>query len=59
MRRPDLRNDNARGTAGIVGEAGVQRELNSAKFAPHGATISDRRAQSIRLQALGQIGGTL
>lgn len=44
-----------------VGALGVEKSREAgnlgAKFAPHGAAIAQRRAASIRLQALGQIGG--
>ncbi len=58
MRRPNYRNDNAPVVRGAVGETVVQGKLNSA----HGAThcpveIAQRRAASIRMQAIGQIGG--
>lgn len=57
MRRPDLTKNIASGAAGYVGESAVQEKLNKANHAPQGATIAQRRADSIRKQALGQIGG--
>lgn len=40
------------------GKAAVQGELNKANPTPHCASdIAQRRAASIRMQALGQIGG--
>ncbi len=58
MHRPDPIKDKAGMRAGYVGEAEIQRGLNKADFAPHCPTIAQRRADSIRLQALGQqIGG--
>jgi len=39
------------------GEAEVERGIDKANLAPQGATIAQRRADSIRLQAIGQIGG--
>lgn len=59
MRRTDPIKDKAGMRAGVVGEAEIQRELNKANSAPHCPTIAQRRADSICLQAIGQIGGAL
>jgi hypothetical protein len=60
MRRPDLTKDKAGMRAGDVGKAAIQGELNKANPTPHcPVEIAQRRAASIRLQAIGQIGGAL
>ncbi len=57
MLAPDPTKDNARWQAGTVSKAAIQGELNKANGKPHCPTIAQRRADSIRLQAIGQIGG--
>lgn len=58
MRRPDLKmiEPGREGGAGS-GEAAVHCEVNAANGKPHCPTIAQRRAESIRKQAIGQIGG--
>lgn len=59
MPQPNLRKDKAPVVRGSVSEAAIQEELNKANGTPHCPTIAQRRADSIRKQALGQIGGAL
>lgn len=56
MRTPDPTKDKASGAAGFVGEAAEMGNL-SGNDTRHCPTIAQRRADSIRKQALGQIGG--
>lgn len=50
-------------TTPLVGASGVEKSTEAGNLKAHSAThgpgeIAQRRADSIRLQALGQIGGT-
>lgn len=56
MLRPDPTKENAPVVRG-AGEAAVQGRSDGTNDRPQGATIAQRRADSIRLQAIGQIGG--
>jgi hypothetical protein len=57
MQRPDEMK-----TPAAVRAAGVKEQSKEAgnlktDFSPHGATVAQRRADSLRLHAIGQIGG--
>jgi hypothetical protein len=56
MRRPNPRSDKARFQAGNVGETVVQGGSDGTQIATHGA-IEQRRAESLRRQSMGDLGG--
>lgn len=55
MRQPDQMK--TPGGSRALGDAAVQRASDRTNDRPQGATIAQRRAASIRLQAIGQVGG--